>query len=55
MAGRRSRTEPLLLFTLPADAPFERMVDQAKLRWRIERDYLELKQGIGFGYHEGRG
>ena len=26
-----------------------------KLRWRIERDYLDLKQEIGIGHYEGRG
>jgi hypothetical protein len=31
------------------------MVDLAKLRWRIERDYQELKQEIGLGHFEGRG
>jgi SRSO17 transposase len=41
--------------TLPADISFETMVDQAKLRWRIERDYLELKQEVGLGHYEGRG
>jgi SRSO17 transposase len=35
------------LSTLPADVTLERMVDQAKMRWRIERDYLELKQEVG--------
>jgi SRSO17 transposase len=29
--------------TLPEDIAFERLVDVAKLRWRIERDYQELK------------
>jgi SRSO17 transposase len=43
------------LATLPADVPFERMVDLTKLRWRIERDYLELKQEVGLGHYEGRG
>lgn len=43
------------LATLPADISLERMVDQAKLRWRIERDYLELKQEVGLGHYEGRG
>jgi len=43
------------LVTLPADMPFERMVDLTKLRWRIERDYLELKQEVGLGHYEGRG
>jgi SRSO17 transposase len=26
----------------------------AKLRWRIERDYQELKQELGLGHFEGR-
>jgi hypothetical protein len=43
------------LSTLPADISLECMVDQAKLRWRIERDYLELKQEVGLGHYEGRG
>ncbi len=43
------------LATLPADIPFECMVDLTKLRWRIERDYLELKQEVGLGHYEGRG
>jgi SRSO17 transposase len=43
------------LSTLPADISLERMVDTAKLRWRIERDYLELKQEVGLGHYEGRG
>jgi SRSO17 transposase len=43
------------LCTLPADTSLARMVDQAKLRWRIERDYLELKQEVGLGHYEGRG
>jgi SRSO17 transposase len=43
------------LSTLPADISFLRLVDIAKLRWRIERDYQELKQEIGLGHYEGRG
>jgi SRSO17 transposase len=43
------------LSTLPADITFERLVDLAKLRWRIERDYQELKQEFGLGHYEGRG
>src|SRR5271170_3522717 len=43
------------LSTLPQDITFERLVDLAKLRWRIERDYQELKQELGLGHFEGRG
>jgi SRSO17 transposase len=40
---------------LPEDTTFDLLVDFAKLRWRIERDYQELKQELGLGGHEGRG
>jgi SRSO17 transposase len=43
------------LSTLPEDIGFDRLVDLAKLRWRIERDYQELKQELGFADYEGRG
>ena len=43
------------LSTLPADISLACLVDQAKLRWRIERVYLELKQELGLGHYEGRG
>jgi SRSO17 transposase len=42
------------LSTLPENITFERLVDLAKLRWRIERDYQELKQELGLGHFEGR-
>ena len=50
-------TEPTKYWfaTLPADVAFAEMVDITKLRWRIERDYQELKQEIGLGHYEGRG
>ena len=35
------------LSTLPEDIDFTSLVDITKLRWRIERDYLDLKQEIG--------
>src|SRR5215510_11501981 len=41
--------------TLSEDISLHRLVDFAKLRWRIERDYLELKQEVGLGDFEGRG
>src|SRR5215210_7952049 len=43
------------LSTLPEDIGFARMVELAKLRWRIERDDQELKQELGLGHDEGRG
>jgi len=43
------------LSTLPKDISLRRLVDIAKLRWRIERDYQELKQELGLGHFEGRG
>jgi len=43
------------LSSLPDDIGFAHLVDLTKLRWRIERDYQELKQEIGLGHFEGRG
>jgi SRSO17 transposase len=43
------------LANLPANTPLKRLVNLAKLRWRIERDYQELKQELGLGHFEGRG
>src|SRR6202043_3589189 len=43
------------LSTLPKSITFHRLVELAKLRWRIERDYQELKQEVGLGHFEGRG
>jgi SRSO17 transposase len=42
------------LSTLPADTPIKTLVRLAKIRWRIEHDYRELKTGLGLTHFEGR-
>jgi SRSO17 transposase len=42
------------LSNLPATITLRKLVATAKLRWRIERDYEELKQELGLGHFEGR-
>ena len=39
---------------LPADTPIATLVRLAKIRWRIEHDYRELKTGVGLDHFEGR-
>ena len=43
------------LSTLPATISRRELVNTAKLRWRIERDYQDLKQELGLDHYEGRG
>jgi SRSO17 transposase len=42
------------LSNLPESVSVRKLVATAKLRWRIERDYEELKQELGLGHFEGR-
>jgi SRSO17 transposase len=42
------------LANLPDDTPLVELVRLAKLRWRIEHDYRELKDGLGLDHFEGR-
>jgi SRSO17 transposase len=44
-----------VLSTLPEDTPLNELVAAAHQRWRIERDYQDLKQDFGLGHYEGRG
>jgi SRSO17 transposase len=42
------------LSDLPEATPIAELVRLAKIRWRIEHDYRELKTGLGLGHFEGR-
>ena len=43
------------LSNLPADISITELVNTAKMRWRIEQDYRELKSEFGLSHYEGRG
>jgi len=53
----RDAAEPVKywLSTLAETTPIADLVRLAKLRWRIERDYQELKDELGLDHFEGRG
>ena len=42
------------LASLPEHTPLPQLVRLAKIRWRIEHDYRELKTGLGLDHFEGR-
>lgn len=43
------------LSTVPENAAISDLVSLAKIRWRIERDYREMKDELGLDHYEGRG
>jgi SRSO17 transposase len=42
------------LSNMDDNTPIEELVRLAKIRWRIEHDYRELKTGLGLDHFEGR-
>jgi SRSO17 transposase len=43
------------LSTVPEDVELSELVSLGKIRWRIERDFQELKDELGLDHYEGRG
>lgn len=43
------------LSSVPEDIDLTEIVSLAKIRWRIERDFQELKDELGLDHYEGRG
>lgn len=51
----QAEPEKYYLSTLPETTALNDLVNAAHMRWRIERDYQDLKQDLGLGDYEGRG
>jgi SRSO17 transposase len=51
---RAQRPTTFWLSNLPRATAKKRLVYLAKLRWRIERDYQEMKGQLGLDHFEGR-
>lgn len=50
----KEKPEKFWLSNLPATTSLKRLVHLAKLRWRVERDYQEMKGEVGLDHYEGR-
>lgn len=50
-----SRPTKYWLSSLPEETEYDVLITLAKIRWRIERDYEELKGEFGMDHYEGRG
>lgn len=53
--GGESAPTKYWLSTMPTTTSHAQLVRLAKMRWRIERDYQELKDEFGLDHFEGRG
>jgi SRSO17 transposase len=53
--ANQAEPEKYCLSTLPESTALNDLVRAAHMRWRIERDYQDLKQDLGLGHYEGRG
>ena len=51
----QAEPEKYYLSTLPETTALNDLVGAAHMRWRIERDYQDLKQDLGLAHYEGRG
>jgi SRSO17 transposase len=52
--AKESEPTKYWLSNLPADTELKDLVRLAKMRWRIEHDYRELKDALGLDHFEGR-
>ena len=52
--SKQSEPTKYWLSNLPADTPLKQLVRLAKMRFRIEQDYRELKDALGLDHFEGR-
>jgi SRSO17 transposase len=52
---KQDKPSAFYLSNLPLKTSLKRIVYIAKLRWRIERDYQEMKSELGLDHFEGRG
>jgi SRSO17 transposase len=51
---RKKKPTTYYLSNLPKGTSLKQLVFTAKIRWRIERDYQEMKGELGFDHFEGR-
>ena len=52
--AKESEPTKYWLSNLPDDTPLKQLVRLAKMRFRIEQDYRELKDALGLDHFEGR-